>query len=400
MRGNAVLRASIERRTWAETLYAVVSLPPAAAGFVFVVVTSVVGAATSVTLIGLPILALGGLGARRIGGAFRRLAGAVLDERVAEPPAFVASPGVLGWLQSALRDGPSWRARAYLLLKLPLAAVTAVATGVWATSLYPVTRSVLTGDVILGLTSVIPLFAGPWVLRGLVWLDRHLVRMLLGADLRTARVVELQHARTQMADDTAATLRRIERDLHDGTQAHLTTLAMKLGQAKEKLEHRDGVPHDPAGALALIDSTHRHAKDALVELRDIVRGIHPPALDLGLHAALETLVARSAIPTTLHVNVRQRPTEAIESIAYFSAAELLANAIRHSRAQRVVIELDEHAGALRMRVRDDGVGGATPGRGTGLAGLADRLHAVDGRLDIASPAGGPTEVTAELPLNA
>ena len=194
-------------------------------------------------------------------------------------------------------------------------------------------------------------------------------------------------------------MRRIERDLHDGTQAQLGTLAMNLGQAKEKLEHHEGVPYDPTGALDLVTEAHRHAKEALVELRDIARGIHPPALDLGLEAALATLVSRSAVPATLHADLPERPGRAIETIAYFSAAELLANAARHGHAQHIGVDVVESGGVLRLTVRDDGIGGATPGAGSGLVGLADRLRAVDGRLDIVSPAGGPTVISVELPLH-
>jgi signal transduction histidine kinase len=203
-----------------------------------------------------------------------------------------------------------------------------------------------------------------------------------------------------VVEDAAATLRRIERDLHDGTQAQLATLAMNLGQAKEKLEHRPNVPYDPAGALELIDTAHRHSKEALAELRDIVRGIHPPALDVGLDAALATLVARSAVPAVLHTDIRDRPAKAIETIAYFSAAELLANVAKHSQARHATVEVTARDGTLRLQVSDDGVGGAQPGLGSGLPGLHDRVRAVDGHLHISSPAGGPTVVCVELPLHA
>jgi signal transduction histidine kinase len=173
---------------------------------------------------------------------------------------------------------------------------------------------------------------------------------------------------------------------------------MTLGQAKEKLEHRDDVPYDPEGALGLVDSAHRHAKEALLELRDIARGIHPPALDVGLDAALTTLVARSAVATELHSDIRQRPNKAIETIAYFTAAELLANVAKHSHANRAEVRVSTADTLLSLTVWDNGVGGAKPGGGSGLLGLADRVRTVDGRLDISSPPGGPTVITVELPL--
>jgi signal transduction histidine kinase len=175
---------------------------------------------------------------------------------------------------------------------------------------------------------------------------------------------------------------------------------MRLGQAKEKLEHDADVPFDPTAALELVDAAHRQAKDTLLELRDIARGIHPPALDVGLDAALTTLVARSAVPATVHIDLPTRPTPAIETIAYFSAAELLANVARHSRARHASVEVTAGDGRLRLHVTDDGVGGAELGIGSGLQGLLDRVRAVDGDLSIVSPPGGPTAVTIELPLHA
>lgn len=200
-----------------------------------------------------------------------------------------------------------------------------------------------------------------------------------------------------MADDAAARLRRIERDLHDGTQAQLVTLAMTLGAARERLAAPGA---DPTGTLDLIDGAHRHAKEALVELRDIARGIHPPALDVGLDAALATLVARSAVPAELTIDVTSRPSEAIETIAYFSVAELLTNVARHARAHRATVTVDGGSQALVIEVRDDGRGGARPGLGgTGLAGLDHRVADVDGSLRVVSPPGGPTTITVRLPLH-
>ncbi|HEX3394001.1 MAG TPA: ATP-binding protein, partial [Acidimicrobiales bacterium] len=154
------------------------------------------------------------------------------------------------------------------------------------------------------------------------------------------------------------------------------------------------------GALELVDAAHRHAKEALVELRGIARGVHPPALDLGLDAALATLVARSPVPATLHAETETRPTRAIETIAYFSVAELLANVARHSDAAHATVEVSALDGCLRLAVTDDGIGGAEVGAGSGLSGLADRVLAIDGRLDVSSPPGGPTMVVVELPLQA
>jgi signal transduction histidine kinase len=154
----------------------------------------------------------------------------------------------------------------------------------------------------------------------------------------------------------------------------------------------------------LVDDAHKGAKEAIVELRDLARGIHPPALDIGLEGALSTLAARSTVPSVLTVSLTDRPTPAIEAIAYFCVAELMANIIQHAQASRASISCVQQGQWLRIVVRDDGQGGAhlaTVGSSSsGLAGLTDRVHAVDGRLHLASPAGGPTVVTVDLPLAA
>jgi signal transduction histidine kinase len=446
---RTTLRAPISRRAWSDVLYALAGLPLAVLGFVLAVVPVAFGVALAVTFIGLPLLAASGLAARRFAGVHRRLARALLHDTIPGPRPFEPGRGMLGWLQSALRDGPSWRARAYLVLKLPLAVLTFYATVMtWVEGVafvtYPIwwhgsragfvqpnifldaaalifrggshrgprvphRNTLHIGDLVyldswprillVFLAGILFLLAAPWVVHGLLWVDRRLMRGLLGRS-GSDRVRQLEVARAQVVDDAATTLRRIERDLHDGTQAQLATLAMTLGQAKEKLERRTNVPYDPEGALDLVDAAHRHAKEALVELRDIARGIHPPALDVGLDAALTTLVARSAVPALLQAEIPVRPAMAIETIAYFTVAELLANVTKHSRARHATVEVTGQDGMLRLAVTDDGIGGARPGGGSGLLGLTERVRAVDGQLQVSSPPGGPTVITVELPLHA
>jgi signal transduction histidine kinase len=152
--------------------------------------------------------------------------------------------------------------------------------------------------------------------------------------------------------------------------------------------------------LELVDAAHRGAKDAIAELRDLARGIHPPVLDRGLGAALATLAARSGVPVELVVDLPGRPSAAIETIACFCAAELLANAARHGGARHATMAAVYAGGLLRVRVRDDGAGGARLEARGGLAGLAGRVRTVDGRLQISSPPGGPTAITVELPSRA
>jgi signal transduction histidine kinase len=216
------------------------------------------------------------------------------------------------------------------------------------------------------------------------------------------RVRELEESRASLVEDSAARLRRIERDLHDGAQAQMVAVAMKLGLAREKLGGMiDGSAHaDLERVLDLVDAAHRGAKEAITELRDLARGIHPPVLDHGLGTALATLATHSDLPVDLVLDLPERPSAAIETIAYFCAAELLTNVTKHSGAGHATLEAVHLPGLLRVRVSDDGSGGARIEARGGLAGLAERVRAVDGRLQISSPAGGPTVVAVELPSHA
>ena len=216
------------------------------------------------------------------------------------------------------------------------------------------------------------------------------------------RVRELELTRAHVVDDSAARLRRIERDLHDGAQAQMVAVAMKLGLATKRLGGMvDGTGQtDLERVLELVVAAHRGAKEAITELRDLARGIHPPVLDHGLGAALTTLAARSDLPVELVLDLPERPSAAIETIAYFCAAELVANTAKHSGAGHATLEAAHVPGLLRVRVSDDGSGGARVEARGGLAGLAERVGTVDGRLQISSPPGGPTVVTIELPSHA
>jgi signal transduction histidine kinase len=429
-----VLREPLARRAHRELLFCLVGVLVGALGFAFVVALLVPGTAVSATRGGtvfavlLVVLVATGA-ARGLGSLFRRLAARLLDERTVPAPAPQKTTGGFGRLQARLRDSAAWRAVAYSLLRLPMAVLELYPVVFWAgvinltypfwwrlfrnhppnvelspawfvTPFGPFRVGSFAGTTLVFAVGVVMVLAAPWVTRAVTSADRWLVRRLLGPGRLAERVSRLEETRALMVDDSAAALRRIERDLHDGTQAQLATLAMRLGQAKEKLEQGSGMAFDPSGALVLVDAAHRQAKETLVELRDIARGIHPPALDLGLDAALATLVARSAVPTTLRIDVPTRPTPAIETIAYFSAAELLANVARHSRAGHASVAVTARDGRLRLHVTDDGIGGAALGVGTGLRGLADRVRGVDGDLSILSPPGGPTAITMKLPLHA
>jgi signal transduction histidine kinase len=213
------------------------------------------------------------------------------------------------------------------------------------------------------------------------------------------RVSELERSRAHLVDDAAARLRRIERDLHDGAQAQMVAVAMKLGLAREKLSdaiNGTGRP-DLERALELVDAAHGGAKEAINELRDLARGILPPVLDDGLGTALTTLAARSDVPVELTIDLPERPSAAIETIAYFCAAELLTNVAKHSGARHAALRVEHGPGKVWVRVTDDGCGGARVEARGGLAGLADRIRTVDGRVQISSPPGGPTVIAVELP---
>jgi signal transduction histidine kinase len=227
-------------------------------------------------------------------------------------------------------------------------------------------------------------------------------KLTLDAMKNGPRLRELERSRALVVDDAAERLRRIEQDLHDGAQAQMVAVVMKLGLAREHLGSAAGRSgqSDLERALELVDAAHRGAMEAITELRDLAHGIHPPALSEGLGAALAALAARTDAPVELDVDLPERPSAAIEVIAYFCAAELLANVAKHSGARNATVEVRHQPGLVRMRVGDDGAGGARIEAGGGLAGLAERVKTVDGRLHVASPAGGPTVVTVELPSHA
>ncbi|HEX3715754.1 MAG TPA: sensor domain-containing protein [Trebonia sp.] len=324
------------------------------------------------------------------------------------------APNAFGnWFGARVLDPVAWRARGYFGLKLILSAAgVAVIAGCWLGGLFFLTFPAwwslgLSG--VFGIVNVAAAFtllplgaalllAGPWLTHGLVETDRWLMRGLLGPGLPSARIRVLEQTRAHAVDDSAARLRSIERNLHDGTQAQLVAVAMKLGLAREKLAESGDV--DLTRITRLVTDAHRGAVEAIADLRTLARGIHPPVLDNGLADALATLADRSAVPVELITDIPERPSAAIETIAYFSAAELLTNVARHSGARHATLEAVHVTGLLRVRVTDDGAGGARPVPNGGLRGLAERVRTVDGRIEVDSPQGGPTTVTVELPSHA
>lgn len=432
----AFLAPLATRQAWTELAYALIALPIGIAGFVVTVTTVTLSAGLAITFVGLPLLAVTGIASRWLAEQWRRGANAMVGWGIRRPPRFTSGPGLFGWIGACLKDAVAWRARGYMVLKLPLGIASfVVAVAFYSASLGAITywiwgryvpcnphsaTGVCQGGAFLwvghrvespldmtlfALEGVVVLLLAPWVVRGVLELDRWCATALLGPSRRladTERIEELEHTRAQAVDDSAATLRRIERNLHDGTQARLVALAMNVGLAKEKLA--EGGPS--AEALALLERAHATAKDAIAEVRDLARGIHPAVLDTGLDVALATLAARSPIPVIVDAHIGIRPGPSIETIAYFCAAELVTNAAKHSGAQSIHVTVVTSPDALVLTVDDDGHGGAVAGQaaegspgGTGLLGLQQRVHSVDGWMTIDSPPGGPTVVTVHLPLN-
>jgi signal transduction histidine kinase len=248
--------------------------------------------------------------------------------------------------------------------------------------------------LLITVAAAVATFTGTWVLGDSVRYRRAYYRSLEDKLAAAERARDLETKRAQAVDESAARLRRIERDLHDGAQVRLTALAMILGEVKETMER------DPGGARALVAEAHQNAKHTLAELRDLARGIHPVVLDKGLDAALRSVADSSPVPARLDLVMAGRPSQAIEAIVYFSAAELIANAAKHSGASQLEIVVRGQAEGILLTVTDNGAGGARVVAGGGLAGLRDRAGTVDGRLSVHSPAGGPTIVTIALPRHA
>ncbi|MGW8768976.1 sensor histidine kinase [Streptomyces sp. NPDC055815] len=421
----AAIRAPFEARTWRAVLYVLIGFPLSICWFVLSVAFVSTGAGLLITFLGVPILAAALGTCRGFGAVERARARGLLGLDVAAPePVRGRTGGAFSWMGAMLKSGASWRHLLYAVLHMPWAVFSfsvTVALWAWGWSLftYPLWQWVfptwvgqdgiqLYGDAThsfyldapfeIAVTSAIGLvfvLIGPWVLRGLVSVDRLLVSGLLGPSRLASRVTELESDRGVVVDTAAADLRRIERDLHDGAQARLAALAMDLGLAKEKLAR------DPQAAAVLVDEAHGEVKLALQELRDLARGIHPAVLtDRGLDAALSAVASRCSVPVSVDVDLPARPVPAIEGIAYFTVSELLQNVSRHSGARRAWVDVWRTENRLMLQVRDDGVGGAAVGPGSGLAGLAERVGAVDGVLAVDSPSGGPTTITAELPWRA
>jgi signal transduction histidine kinase len=414
-----VLAAPLQPLTWKATVYLLLSM---AVGLFWNVVLATglsVGAGTLIIWVGVFVLALTLLAWR--GGAWleRRWVKAMLGVDIPDP--YRPPPAGSLWLRARVlaSDPATWKDLAYLIVLFPLGTVWfVVSSTLWVLALgllsaplwywtppagevtlfndgdraWPVIDS-LPEALLAAVAGAAICVAAAWVVRGMAAVHGAVALALLGpsqTQLR-ARVEALQTSRDRAVDSAEAERRRIERDLHDGAQQRLVALAMDLGMARAKLES------DPAAATALVGEAHEEAKRALAELRDLARGIHPAVLaDRGLDAAISALAAHSPVPVGVEVTPERLPGP-VESTAYFVVAEALTHAAKHARAGEIGVRISRHRDLLIVEVIDDGVGGADPASGSGLRGLAERLAAVDGRLTVTSPPGGPTVIRAELP---
>jgi signal transduction histidine kinase len=341
------------------------------------------------------------LGSRRLTNTYRRLARRWCGVEIAEPYAPGPDPGArtvcadgpvararqVEWL---LKDPATWRDMTWMLTAAPAAAPLLLPAALAGAGLAGLIRQPAIGVALIVAGLLTGLLAAPALLR----LHASWSRLLLAPTERARlarRVHRLTETRAHVAESQAAELRRIERDLHDGAQAKLVAMGMTLGAIEQH------VADNPA-AQELLTRTRDTATRALQELRDLVRGIHPPVLaERGLGDAVRALALDSTVPVRVTIDLPGQPEPPVESAVYFAVAEALTNAVKHARAERVRIDVRYRDGTLSATVADDGRGGATVTTDGGLHGIRRRLDTFDGVLALESPAGGPTTVTMEIP---
>lgn len=407
----ALVRAPWSARTWRATSHLVLGAPIGLLTCVTVLPLVLLTVALAITVVLAAVALVQLLIFNWLFTAWQRSRfAALLDEHIPPLPQ-QRDASVFRWGIAELRSASTWRQVGYHVLAGvfgPVAGLAAV--GTWSAGL------VLTGTFLLpgNLSGLIPavgdgpivratltaaglvlLFAAPWVARALAAVDVAMARTLLGPSRReelARRVESLAASRAEMVEAADAERRRIERDLHDVTQQRLTSLALNLGIARATLTDL------PAPADQAIAQAHDEAKQALAELRELVRGMHPAVLDeQGLDAALSGIAARARPPVRLRVTVPDRAPPAVEAVAYFVVSEALTNVAKHANATATDVIVERVGDRLHITVSDNGCGGANPDHGTGLRGLAQRVRSVDGTLRVDSPAGGPTTIVAALP---
>jgi signal transduction histidine kinase len=409
------------RQLGRDAAYNIIGLPLAILNFALLIALFAAGVGTVVIFIGIPVLALALLTARGFAEVERLRLNHLLDRELPRPR-YAPPPAGAKWfrrLTNPLRQSQSWLDLLYGIFNLPVAIFSFVVTVVWwALSIGGLTywiwdrflpyddsyRDVvlerLMGDssaqsriilnTIIGVVAALTLY---FVQRGAAALHAAYAQTLLTrlAQLQ-GRIDDLTASRSAVISAEAAALRRLERDIHDGPQQRLIRLAMELARAQRQLQQ------DPEAARTTIDDALGQARETLDELRGLSRGIAPPVLtDRGLPAALTTLASRSSVPVELALDTDGRLDPAVENAFYFCAAEALANVAKHSQATVAALRLHRQDGRVYLIVTDNGVGGAHIAKGHGIAGLADRMRALDGELAVDSPVGGPTVLVAEAP---
>jgi signal transduction histidine kinase len=404
-------------RTWRVLSHALLDLLVGTITFTIIVTLLATSFGLLITFfLALPVAWLLFVIATGLGRVERTRYAALLDVELAAPYPELAPGSWWAHLKQRVRTGGRWREIAYLVLLLPLGVVTFCAAVItWCGSLALIglpfyVSSLPGGTAKFGLFEISPgasavalallgvagvLVLAPWTTIAMGGLSAFTARHLLGLprrDALEARVEELDASRTAALDSAEAERRRIERDLHDGAQQRLVALGMDLGRAREYFAT------NPERAYELITSAHEEAKEALTELRHLVRGFHPAILeDRGLDAALSSVIARCPVPVSLAVDVPKRPAAPIESTIYFVVTEALANVAKHAQANRASVTISRRGDRLVVEVADNGIGGARTIPGSGLAGLVERVAAVGGRMQVVSPVGGPTSLFVEIP---
>jgi signal transduction histidine kinase len=410
------------RQLGVDTGYSLVSFPVAIIAFVVVLTGLATGAGLLIVWVGVPLLALTLLAGRGLAAVERAWLPGVLRRPLPRPAYATADGSRLRRLLTPLRDPQAWLDALHALVRFPLAVASFVVTVTfWTTALAGLTYGAWDWALpdagtdphnqdlleVMGLHSTpgtrIALYTGigvvaaillPFMVRGFAVLQAQLGRVLLTSRAATqAEIGRLSEGRDAAVAAEAVALRRLERDIHDGPQQRLVRLGMDLSRAQRQLDR------DPEATRATLDEAATLAREALEELRALSRGIAPPVLaDRGLAAALAALAARSPVPVELQVQLPEaRLAPVAENTAYFVVSEALANVAKHSDATTCRVEVGLDGDRLRVVVEDDGAGGAVLAPGHGLAGLTDRLRAVDGVLTVDSPRGGPTRLIAELP---
>ena len=415
----AMARSSL---TWRSAIYLAAGLALGLGCFIGLVVGLSLSIALLIVWVGLPMLALMMVAWRGVAILERRLLRLAFGVRIPNP--YRPLPEGLNpfrKLKAMAADPATWKDLLYLSLLFPVTFVEfAVSVAVWSATgtllAMPVIVAMEGGAEMsigfmsywagspvealpLSVAGVLALVVAMYVTRVMAIGHSAWARLLLGPSAAQAenqelrrRAERLQASRARGVDAAEFERRRIERDLHDGAQQRLLSVAMDIGRARAKLDD------DPEAARALIEQAHAGTKEAIAELRDLARGIYPAILtDRGLDAALSGLAGRAPVPVEVEVDLPERPPAAVESIAYFVVAESLANIAKYARATRASVRVAREDRWVVVEVVDDGIGGAVARPGGGLAGLADRAATIDGMLLVDSPVGGPTIVRADLP---